>query len=80
MMNGLIRWSLGNRPVVLMLAGLLLWFGWREVEGAAVDVFPDLTAPSVSVLTEAPGLRVRILWSISAHIMFMAKLAAPVAL
>ena len=56
MMNRLIRWSLVNRPVVLMLAGFLLWFGWREVEGAAVDVFPDLTAPSVAVLTEAPGL------------------------
>jgi CzcA family heavy metal efflux pump len=56
MMNGLIRWSVVNRPVVLLLAAALLWFGWRQAQDTAVDVFPDLTAPSVAVLTEAPGL------------------------
>ncbi|MGA1238654.1 MAG: efflux RND transporter permease subunit, partial [Limisphaerales bacterium] len=56
MIDALIRWSLRNRPAVLVLAGLLLAFGAYTAFRMPVDVFPDLTAPTVTVLTEAPGM------------------------
>ena len=56
MMDLLIRWSLRNRAAVLAVAlGLLLVGSWLTVR-LPVDVFPDLTAPTVTVLTEAHGM------------------------
>jgi CzcA family heavy metal efflux pump len=56
MIDRIIRWSLANRLLVLAAAGLLLvWGTWRSVE-APVDVFPDLTAPSVTIVAEAHGM------------------------
>ena len=56
MVDGLIRWSLSNRALVLALAALLFAVGaWRAFT-LPVDVFPDLTAPTVTVLTEAHGM------------------------
>jgi CzcA family heavy metal efflux pump len=56
MVDGLIRWSLRNRALVLTLAaGFLIWGGyvtWRM----PIDVLPDLTAPTVTVLAEARGM------------------------
>lgn len=56
MINALIRWSLGNRAVVLSAAALLCVFGGTVALDMPVDVFPDLTAPTVTVLTEAHGM------------------------
>jgi CzcA family heavy metal efflux pump len=56
MIDALIRWSLRNRAAVLVVAGLLLVFGSYTALRMPVDVFPDLTAPTVTVLTEAPGM------------------------
>ena len=56
MLNKLIAWSLANRVVVLAAALLMLAAGiWTAVR-MPVDVFPDLTAPTVTVLTEAHGM------------------------
>ena len=56
MIDRIIRWSLGNRLLVLAAALLLLfWGGWSSLQ-APVDVFPDLTAPSVTVVAEAHGM------------------------
>lgn len=56
MIDALIRWSLGHRAVVLAAAGAFfvwgVWTAWRM----PLDVLPDLTAPTVTVLTEAPGM------------------------
>ena len=56
MIDGLIRWSLHHRLVVIMAALLLLVWGAYESLRMPVDVFPDLTAPTVTVLTEAHGM------------------------
>jgi len=56
MVDRIIRWSLTNRLLVLAGAALLLfWGGWRALQ-SPVDVFPDLTAPSVTVVAEAHGM------------------------
>ncbi len=55
MLAKLIRFSLRFRGFVLLVAGLLLVVGGLVASRTPVDVLPDLTAPSVTVLTEAPG-------------------------
>lgn len=56
MIDGLMWWSLQNRMLVIVAAlALLGWGGYRAVT-MPVDVFPDLTAPTVTVLTEAHGM------------------------
>ncbi|MGZ8899904.1 MAG: efflux RND transporter permease subunit [Limisphaerales bacterium] len=56
MIDALIRWSLRNRGGVIALAILLLGLGWYTAARMPVDVFPDLTAPTVTVITEAHGM------------------------
>jgi CzcA family heavy metal efflux pump len=55
-MNRLIQWSLGNRVLILVGALLLTAFGVYTATRMPVDVFPDLTAPTVTVITEAHGM------------------------
>ncbi len=56
MLNNLIRWSLRHRAVILGLALIVLLLGLRTGLGLPVEVLPDLTKPTVVILTEAPGL------------------------
>ncbi|MGH7519525.1 MAG: efflux RND transporter permease subunit [Gemmatimonadales bacterium] len=56
MLNKLIAWSLRNRIFVLVAAAVLLAAGSWTAARMPVDVFPDLTAPTVTVLTEAHGM------------------------
>ncbi len=56
MLNKLIRFALHNRAVVLVLALLLLVLGVQTARQLPVEVLPDLTKPTVIVLTESPGL------------------------
>lgn len=55
MLNKIIDLSLNNRLVVLVLSGLLLLAGVAVLLRTEVDIFPDLNAPTVVVMTEAPG-------------------------
>ena len=55
-MNRLIHWSLANRQIVLTLALAVVLGGTLVAVRMPVDVFPDLTAPTVTVLTEAHGM------------------------
>jgi CzcA family heavy metal efflux pump len=51
-----IDWSLRNRLLILVAALLLLFWGGYETLRMPVDVFPDLTAPTVTVVAEAHGM------------------------
>jgi CzcA family heavy metal efflux pump len=52
----IIRWSLENRLLVLVMSTVLLATGAYRALRMPVDVFPDLTAPTVTVIVEAHGL------------------------
>lgn len=56
MLDRIIQWALSNRLLVLALAAALLIGGTWTASRMPVDVFPDLTAPTVTVLAEAHGL------------------------
>ncbi len=56
MLNRMIQWSLANRAVILGIALLMLTLGLRSGLKLPVEVLPDLTKPTVVILTEAPGL------------------------
>ena len=56
MLNAIIHYALHNRLVVLALAALLLIGGGITAGRMDVDVFPDLTAPTVVVMTESHGM------------------------
>ena len=56
MLDRIIRFSLENRLLILVAAVLLLVAGLHRTFNAEVDVFPDLNAPTVVVMTEANGM------------------------
>ncbi len=56
MLNGIIKWSLDNRLIVVAIGALLLVWGSYVALNLPVDVFPDLNKPTITILTEAEGL------------------------
>lgn len=56
MLDKIIRFSLQNRLFILMAAVLLMAGGIYTTYHMDVDVFPDLNAPTVVVMTEATGM------------------------
>ena len=56
MLNGLIRWSIANRFVVIVLAVILFACGIYLSSNANIDVLPEFAPPQVVVETEAPGM------------------------
>ena len=56
MLKKLIQFSIDNAALVLVLAGVLLAFAAFRLPQTPVDVFPELNAPTVVIMTESPGL------------------------
>lgn len=56
MLKSLIRFSIDHAALVLILAGILLGFAAYRLPRTPVDVFPELNAPTVVIMAEAPGL------------------------
>ncbi len=56
MLNSIIKFSLNNKYLVLLSSLLLVVFGVRTAINMDVDVFPDLTAPTVVVMTDSHGM------------------------
>lgn len=56
MLNKIIATSLGNRLAVIIISALILISGVLTLMKMEVDIFPDLNAPTVTIMTEAPGL------------------------
>lgn len=55
MLNSIIKASLGHRVIVLILSALIFISGTLVLLDTEVDIFPDLNAPTVVVMTEAGG-------------------------
>ena len=55
-MRRLIQWSIDHHWMVLVLSLLLFAGGAWTAHEMPVDVFPDLTAPTVTILTEGHGM------------------------
>nr|MCU0713810.1 efflux RND transporter permease subunit [Pirellula sp.] len=56
MLDGIIRFSLHNRAIVAIASLLAMIVGVSLMRTMPVDVFPDLNRPTVTIMTEAPGL------------------------
>ena len=56
MLNKIIHFALNNRLLIVVASVVLIVFGSFVATKMEVDVFPDLTAPTVVVLTEAHGM------------------------
>jgi CzcA family heavy metal efflux pump len=56
MLNALIKFSLRNRPLIVVLCLVAIGYGAFQATRMPIDVFPDLDRPRVVVLTECPGL------------------------
>jgi len=56
MLDRLIRLALANREIVLVCALVMMGLGFQTWRSLPVEVLPDLTKPTVVILTEAPGL------------------------
>ncbi|MDE5552864.1 MAG: efflux RND transporter permease subunit, partial [Muribaculaceae bacterium] len=56
MLDKIISFSLRNRLLVALIAAVIILLGCRTLSQMEVDVFPDLNAPTVAVMTEAGGM------------------------
>lgn len=56
MLNKIIRFSINNRLAMLILAAVILISGTVMTLRTDIDIFPDLNATTVVVMTEAPGM------------------------
>lgn len=56
MINNIIKFSLNNKFIILISSVVLLVFGTKTATEMDIDVFPDLTAPTVVIMTDAHGM------------------------
>lgn len=56
MIDNIIKFSLNNKLIILVASVVLLIYGTKTATEMEIDVFPDLTAPTVVVMTDAHGM------------------------
>lgn len=56
MFKHLISWSVAHPWLVVGITVLLLGLSWNNMSEMQLDVFPELNAPTVTIMTESPGL------------------------
>ncbi|WP_340111682.1 efflux RND transporter permease subunit [Maribellus mangrovi] len=56
MINNIIKFSLNNKYLIILSSVVLLVFGIYTAKNMDIDVFPDLTAPTVIVMTDSHGM------------------------
>ena len=56
MLNKMIQWALANRAIIIGASIILMVAGLYTGTRLPVEVLPDLTKPTVTIMTEAPGL------------------------
>lgn len=56
MLKNLIEFSLQKRLIVMIIGVVAFIWGVIEVNKSPIDIFPDLTAPTVTIITEAEGM------------------------
>ncbi len=56
MLNAIIRYALNNRLLVVAISAMVIVYGALTVKDLSIDVFPDITKPTVTILTEAHGM------------------------
>jgi len=56
MLNKMIQWALASRALIIGAALILMVMGLKTATELPVEVLPDLTKPTVIILTESPGL------------------------
>ncbi len=54
--SAIVRWSLNNRPIVLLATVLFIALGVRSALSLPIDAVPDVTNIQVQVITAAPAL------------------------
>ena len=56
MINAIIRFSVQQRLLVMLMVAILIGAGWYSLQGLPIDAVPDVTNVQVQVLTAAPSL------------------------
>ncbi|MGD9292584.1 MAG: efflux RND transporter permease subunit, partial [Gammaproteobacteria bacterium] len=77
MINSIIRWSVQNRIVVLMLAAIMAAWGAFALRNTPVDAIPDLSDVQVIIRTSFPGQAPRVVEDQVTYPLATAMLAVP---
>ncbi len=56
MLNSIVKWSISQRWLVVIISLVISLWGWRVLTQMPLDVFPSFAPPQVEIQTEAPGL------------------------